>query len=156
MFHTTQKTEPFAVATLVMCGRPAAVAASFGVSTTSATAARQPRITKAATANGCVYLGGYNVFLFRKFIWFPHLSIFWIYPVSGFIRFLDFSPDISGFFSEFSSNLQISSQNGWFTANKLYDHFLSLKFFRFPDFYQIFKFILFLSLLYSRSRTLRI
>ena len=41
MLHTPQLTQPFAVATFVMCGRPAAVAASFGVSTTSLPAQQQ-------------------------------------------------------------------------------------------------------------------
>ena len=48
-----------------------------------------------------------------------------IHPVSGF-----FSPDFSGFIS----NLQIWSQNGWFTSHILYDDFLFKKFIRFPDF----------------------
>ena len=39
--RSPQLTQPFAVATFVMCGRPAAVAASFGVSTTSLPAQQQ-------------------------------------------------------------------------------------------------------------------
>ena len=49
--------------------------------------------------------------------------LFYDFLFRKFIRFLDFSPDGSGFFSEFSSNLQISSQKGWFTAHRFYEYF---------------------------------
>ena len=82
--------------------------------------------------------------------WFPYQDIF---PVFRFF------PDFSGF----SLNLQISSQNGWFTSHLWYDDFLFRKlisfhifFWIFPDFQKIFRYILFLRLLCSRSRTLRI
>ena len=38
------------------------------------------------------------------------------------------------YFSGFSSNLQIFSQNGLLTCHELHDYFLFLKFYRFPDF----------------------
>ena len=85
--------------------------------------------------------GTSQIFRFKQFwphfftVWMVHFSnmIWWfsfpeIYPVSGYF------PDFSGF----SPNLQIFSQNKWFSSHIWCDDFLFRKFVRFPDSTQFF------------------
>ena len=68
-------------------------------------------------------------YFFTKWIVYLSNMIWWnFFP--DFFRFPDFFPDFSGF----SSNLQISSQNGSFTFHIWYNDFPFRKFIRFPDF----------------------
>ena len=92
----------------------------------------------------CIYFLTYFMVYFITMMWWFHFPE--IYPVSGFI-----------------SNLQISSQNEWFTSDKWYDDFLFQKFISFSDFYRMFsgfssnlQIHFFYGLLCSQSKTLSI
>ena len=82
-----------------------------------------------------IFIKSSNFFIYAIIILFGNLSGFWILP-GFFPDFFCFFPDFLNF-SGFSSNLQISSQNGCFTYHIWYDDFLFKKFIRFPDFKEL-------------------